>query len=744
VRFATSAALAIGAVSCAIAWTFAGEVALGQWGVAACAAAAAFIAPGPPVVGAVLGIAVGAGLGLVLAELGRRQSALATAMAGVALSVGAPYALLRLGTPSWNLDVDLVAPAAGGAAALVAVAGVWLRGRRLGIAMVAARDERRRAAGLGVDVTAARRVAMALSGATAGLAGVVYLASVPAGVAPDAFAATRSLDVMAFAVVGGLGSTVGAALGAAVLLWASLVLPPPWGAVASGAGVLWVVLLMPAGLTALLTQFRDAAIRPLTREGRSAIAAPPDDLSATPTAPVDRQASVAGADTREAAATPTVRALAVTAWLLSAPALVGFFGTPHLLRDHFRVDLGAAAAWVLVLLAGLAAVAAWAGLRSRAHPPVIAIAMTVMSAGVFVATSDGPMLAGVAVVSPIFASWAVARLVATSRRVVIPQVRSAAAGIIVASSLAGAVGGAHLAVVAASGDLLDAARWAVLYAAAAAAAAISASRHVDADVARVRARVGDDAQRRSLGRLRWAPLRVDDLVVDFGASRVLDGVELDVAPGSVLALVGANGSGKSTLLRTVAGFVDGTRGRVAVTGHDITGLQPNERANLGVAFVDGARPIFPDLTVRENLRVGAYLTHRTRRSFEAALAHVLAVVPVLSTRLDTPAGALSGGEQRHLAVAQTLFRRPTVLLADELTLGLDRGSQGAVRGLLRTLADDGIAVVVVDHDLDAVLAIADHVALVDDGSIVASASAGEFASSSRHVIEARFLATAAP
>jgi branched-chain amino acid transport system ATP-binding protein len=184
-------------------------------------------------------------------------------------------------------------------------------------------------------------------------------------------------------------------------------------------------------------------------------------------------------------------------------------------------------------------------------------------------------------------------------------------------------------------------------------------------------------------------------------------------------------------------------GRIDVAGHEITALRVDERAANGVAFVSGAHPVFPDMTVRENLRVGGYLTHRTERGFATALGHVLSFVPALADRVDTRAGLLSGGEQRQLAVAQMLFRRPALLLADELTLGLDVGAQETVLRLLRSLADDGIGVVVVDHDLHALTRVADRVVVVRHGALESFADPAEFTAARHDLLPARFLAPVA-
>lgn len=748
VRYATSAALVLAAVSCGIAWTFAGEVALGQWGVAALAAGVAFLLPGPPAVGAVGGVAAGAAVGLLLDVVGRRRGGLASAIGGIAVSVAAPVFVLRLGAPAWALDPDVVAPGAAVTAAVVAVAFVWLRSRRLGIEMVAARDEPRRSASLGTDVARVRALAMAFAGATAGLAGVVYLAAVPAGIAPEAFASSRSLEVLAFAVVGGLGSALGAGLGAAVLLAADALLPSPWAAIATGAGVVWVVVVAPAGFAAVLAQGRDALVRLLLGGAlvpkRDAPLAPPPAVDGDD----DPEAVVAGSDTRDALAVGSVRAAAGTAFFLAAPALAALFGLPLALRDHLSVEVGAMAPWLLLGLATLAAIAAVAGFTSARLSFVgvakVAAVASATAAG-FVAIDDEVALVVMCVLAVFMAGWSLGILAGGARRTVVARSRSAASGLVLAGAAAGGIGAVHLAAVAAGSGLLSSARWAVGYGLSGAVAAAVAGRRSADDALRAAVRDRDRLEaRRVVGRRRWAPLRLDDVSVEFGGRRVLDAVDLEVGPGQLVALVGTNGSGKSTLLRVVAGFVEPDRGRVALAGQDVSGLRADERAAAGVAFVNGARPVFPDLTVRENLRVGAFLTHRRAASFDEALAHVLTLVPRLRDRLDTIAGALSGGEQRHLAVAQSLFRRPAVLLADELTLGLDRAAQATVHGLLRTLADDGIAVVVVDHDLDQLVPVADVVVALHDGRVVSFDTPSAFVADGRHLVQARFLAGSRP
>lgn len=746
VRYGTGAAMVVAAIASAAAWMFRGEIALGHWGIAALGATVTYSMPGPLVWRVIAGLATGLTVGLVLAVIARRRGGLAAAVAGLALATAAPYWLVRAGTPSLGVDGQTGAIVAGAISAFAAVTLTWLRGRNLGLQMVAARDEPRRASGLGVATAKVGSAAMALSGGLAALAGILYLAAVPAGVAPGAFDATRSLDVLAFAVVGGLGSAVGAGLGAAALLVAGAVLPDPWGMVATGAGVVWVVLFAPAGLSSALTRLRDLAARALRPE---LLPARPAGVSSAgseePDAPEEQVRIVAGADTREAMATPTVRASMAAAFCVAVPTIASLFGLPFSLDDHVGLDAGSFGPWI-VFMAGATAVAAglahWRSWRARSagwlSTEGIIAGVAAAALVTFVISDDPLMLTLLAFGAPAAGGFVIGGLARGAASVCVPRTRSAAAGLVVTSGVAGLIGAAHLAVVSSGNTIVEAARWAAVYLVGACLFALAAAARAPRDRQRSRQRNLAPA---SVVRRRWAPLRVDSLTVYFDEHRVLDEISLEVGSREVIALVGTNGAGKSTLLRVVAGLTPMTMGRIDVAGQEITELRPDERASAGVAFVSGARPVFPELTVRENLRVGGYLTHRTNRSFVEALEHVLTLVPTLAKRLDTRAGLLSGGEQRQLAIAQTLFRRPALLLADELTLGLDRDAQGVVLELLRTLADDGIGVVVVDHDLRSLAGIADRIAVLHNGSIVAFDDPGSFREAKDDLLPARFLAT---
>ncbi len=744
VLYGTSAAICLAAVAVAVAWVFAGEVALGHWGLAAAGAALAAVLPGP--IGlrvAVAGVAMGVS-GAALALVARRRSGLAFAVVGLAGAVAAPVAMLALGQVSLGADARVVGMVAGGIAVVATLAMVRLRGTRLGARMVAARDDAQRAPWLGVSPFWMRVIALGTSGLLAGLAGALYLAAVPAGLAPGAFDPDRSLDVLALAVVGGLGAPLGALLGAAAMLFAKLVLPGPWGAIASGAGVLVVVLFLPAGLGRFLEAGRDLLARvlvghrpatherPVTQAALDAEAAASlapgagDDTTTAPaTGAVEPAAHdiVAGSDTREALGTLTVRAGMVAAFLVSAPAIAAAFGAARAVDDHLGVAIAGATTWVaLGLLVTFAASAglAWRRplrLRSGQLPPEILVTAVVAIGAAAVAVLADRVLATLAL--PVLVAgggFVVGRLVRTATVAVAPVARAAASGLVATAALAGAVGAGHLGSVASGSGMIRATGWTAVYLALATVALIRTRQRLAHDAPRAESRVRQDVLLADVIDLDGTPsMRIDRMTVDFAATRVLDDVSLVVRPGEMVALVGGNGAGKSTMLRAAAGFVTVSAGRVAVVGEDVTALRPEERAASGIAFVAGSRPVFPDLSVRENLRVGAYQTHHSLGDFNRATDHVLGLVPAIARRLRTRVGMLSGGERRLLAVAQTLYRRPAVLLADEITLGLDVEARHAVLDLLRLLADDGVAVVVVDHDLPALLPRCDRAVLIHDG-----------------------------
>ena len=199
------------------------------------------------------------------------------------------------------------------------------------------------------------------------------------------------------------------------------------------------------------------------------------------------------------------------------------------------------------------------------------------------------------------------------------------------------------------------------------------------------------------------------LDVAYGGATAVEGISLSVAPGEVLAIVGLNGAGKTSLLRALAGLEPASHGTVEIAGADVTRVLPHERARQGLAFVPGGSAVLPTLTVRENLVVAG--------GDEDGIAEVLGWFPVLSNRLDTAAGNLSGGEQQVLAVGQAVLRRPKALLVDELSLGLSPEALASVLALVEGLASQGTAVILVEQSISTAMAIADTALFLESGRV---------------------------
>ena len=469
---------------------------------------------------------------------------------------------------------------------------------------------------------------------------------------------------------------------------------------------------------------------------------------------------VAGADTREASASAVVRAAAAATALVAGPGWAAALGTPAA-WDRYLSMPGGLAPWVALLLAiagvGAAVVGWWVGERERQHVPgqlrvprgLAPVLLLALIAFIAVGTRDAKLAASAMPAVPLVAGWFAGQ--ATRRAVAscTADNESAAAGIVVAGGLIGLIFAGHIALVADGSGLIRATGWTTVYLALAAINLIRADRasreakRTHTARAVVRERDADEAPGRKAKDAEKPPVfALDDIHVLFGPNHVLRGATLHVAPGELVALVGGNGAGKSTLMRVAAGLALPDAGRVTVGSDDVTTLLVEERAGAGLAFVSGARPVFPDLTVVENLRVAAFRSHLTPRAFNGATASVFEVIPALAKRRKARAGVLSGGEQRLLAVAQTLYRRPVVLLADELSLGLDAEARLAVLDLLRILADEGVAVVAVDHDLVSLLPRSDRAALLTGGVITTRTDPARLLAERSDLLPATFLAKA--
>jgi ABC-type branched-subunit amino acid transport system ATPase component/MFS family permease len=220
-------------------------------------------------------------------------------------------------------------------------------------------------------------------------------------------------------------------------------------------------------------------------------------------------------------------------------------------------------------------------------------------------------------------------------------------------------------------------------------------------------------------------LVVHDLNVGYNGLQVLFDVNMEVAEGEIVALLGTNGAGKSTLLRAVSGITEADFGAVIFDGRDITHAPPNEIAALGVAQVPGGAGVFPSLTVRENLRSAGWLLRRDRAGLHARIEETLDVFPVLRERLDEPAANLSGGQQQMLALGMALLSRPRLLIIDELSLGLAPVIVSKLAELVRGVAAEGTTVLLVEQSVNVALTMATTAYFMERGRVQFSGPAPE-------------------
>jgi branched-chain amino acid transport system ATP-binding protein len=209
-------------------------------------------------------------------------------------------------------------------------------------------------------------------------------------------------------------------------------------------------------------------------------------------------------------------------------------------------------------------------------------------------------------------------------------------------------------------------------------------------------------------------LRVSELSARYGAARALDGVSFEVPANGALAVLGPNGAGKSTLARTLSGLVPATGGSVALCGRDITGLTATRIRRAGLVHLPEGRGVFPGLTVLENLRM-AVVSDRQARA--GAPDRAFAIFPVLADRRRQLAGTLSGGEQQMLSLARALIVRPTLLIADELSLGLAPKLVDLVFDSLGRARADGVSVLMIEQFAGRALEFADRCLILRRGRV---------------------------
>jgi branched-chain amino acid transport system ATP-binding protein len=233
-------------------------------------------------------------------------------------------------------------------------------------------------------------------------------------------------------------------------------------------------------------------------------------------------------------------------------------------------------------------------------------------------------------------------------------------------------------------------------------------------------------------------LRIEGMNTHYGASHVLQGVDLDMPQGRISAVLGRNGVGKTTMVKTIMGLVVLSGGRVHVGSTDITGWPPHRVAREGVAYVPEGRLIFPDLTVIENIQVGERGSGTRGSGTAWPLARLLELFPSLRERAASRGSQLSGGEQQMLAIARALVSDPKVMLLDEPSQGLAPLVVRELARIIRLLREEGVTILLVEQNMKLAEAVADELHIMVKGRMVYRASPAVFRAE-EETIRARFL-----
>ena len=221
-------------------------------------------------------------------------------------------------------------------------------------------------------------------------------------------------------------------------------------------------------------------------------------------------------------------------------------------------------------------------------------------------------------------------------------------------------------------------------------------------------------------------LELQDLTVSYGGIQALKGISLQVGEGEIVTLIGANGAGKSTTLRTISGLEKPQGGKILYNGVDITGKPSKYMVQNGLILVPEGRLIFLDMTVLENLKIGAYL--RRDKDIEKDIQHMYELFPRLKERSWQMAGTLSGGEQQMLAVGRALMSRPKLLMMDEPSLGLAPLVVRDIFSIIRTIRDSGVTVLLIEQNANAALKVADRGYVLETGRIALEGTGQELLS----------------
>ncbi|MBI1775124.1 MAG: ABC transporter ATP-binding protein [Proteobacteria bacterium] len=213
-------------------------------------------------------------------------------------------------------------------------------------------------------------------------------------------------------------------------------------------------------------------------------------------------------------------------------------------------------------------------------------------------------------------------------------------------------------------------------------------------------------------------LKIENLRVAYGPVLALHDISITVGEGEIVTVIGANGAGKSTLLKTICGMLQPVGGTISLRGNATAGLPSSQLIKRGVALVPEGRHVFPDMTVRENLDLGAY--YRTDNAVKADMERVLDIFPILRERLRLPGGSLSGGQQQMLAISRAIMSRPSLLMLDEPSLGLAPAIVQQVGRIIRELNQAGTTILLVEQNARMALKLANRAYVLATGRLVKS------------------------
>ena len=221
-------------------------------------------------------------------------------------------------------------------------------------------------------------------------------------------------------------------------------------------------------------------------------------------------------------------------------------------------------------------------------------------------------------------------------------------------------------------------------------------------------------------------LKIEDLQVNYGGIEAVKGISFEVQEGQIVTLIGSNGAGKSSTLRTISGLVKPSGGKILFAGEDITGKDPTQIVTQGVTLVPEGRRIFPDMTVLENLKIGAYLR---KDDLSADIEWVYSLFPRLKERSWQAGGTLSGGEQQMLAMGRALMSKPKLLMLDEPSMGLAPILVEQIFDIIRELHAAGTTILLVEQNAQAALSVADRAYVLETGKISLTGTGAELMAS---------------